>query len=852
MTTAPQPDPSRSGRPTLSWVWRMAWRDSRGSRAHLLLSMAALAIGIAALVAIRSFSLQLDHALERQMRDLLGADYSIRSLQPFTDETEAFLARLPGESVRETRFYSMVQFERTGDTRLSHVRALEAAYPFYGELRVEPPEATYAFLEDPDAILVEESLMLQFDAQLGDPVQIGARTFRIAGRLLNVTGEAPATSTFIGPRLYIALAALPDTELIREGSLARHHMHFRLNDESVDPEQMRQTYRSEMADLRLEMETVAQRRELMGQTLVTLYRYLNLGALIALLLGGIGCASSIQLYARKKRTNVSILRCLGASARMALWIYVLQIAAAALIGAVVGALLGSVVQWLIPLVLADFLPVEVEAGWSLAAITVSVLMGLGVSIAFTLWPLLILRRVPPLAALQPALLSQGGKRFDPAQLLVGGILFAALLAFSITHADRLSHGIFTALGISMVFALLALVARFMMWGTRQIMRQGWAFEWRQGVANIYRPFNQTTVLLLALGLGTFLLCTLALTQDNVLRQFTRGDQDGQPNLILFDVQPDQVADVERALDEQGLELLETTPIVTMRLTQVDGRSVGALRDDPRVDIPHWVLFREYRTTYREALLERDRIIRGRWERYTDPAEPIPISIEEAMADYLQIGMGARLTFDLQGVQLDCVVRSIRRVDWRELRTNFFVIFPSGVLEEAPQYFAMVIRAPTAADAARLQQTVIAANPNISAVDLRMVVESIDDIVGKAAFVVRFMAMFSVFTGLLVLGGTVVAGRYDRHEENALLRTLGATRRQLNRIMLAEYVVLGGIAAFTGLLLALGASWAAARWVFQMPFVPAALPLFGIPALVLVSTVLLGLALTRAVHPTRGT
>lgn len=852
MITAPQPPLDGAAHPTPAWIWRMAWRDSRGSRTHLLLSMAALAIGIAALVAIRSFSLQLDQALERQMRNLLGADFSIHSMQPFSEQAEAFLADLPGESVRETRFYSMAVFERTGDMRLSHVRALEDEYPFYGELRVEPPEATFAFLEDPSAILVEESLMLQFDAQLGDPVQIGARTFHIAGRLLNVTGEAPATSTFIGPRLYISLDALPETELIRDGSLAIHHMHFRLDDDRIDPEELRQTYRTEMADLRLEMETVVQRRELLGQALTLLYRYLNLGALIALLLGGIGCASSIQLYARKKRTNVSILRCLGTSARMALWIYVVQIAAAALIGAIAGAMLGSVVQWMIPMILADVLPVEVTPGWSFASVSVSVLMGLGISIAFTLWPLLILRRVPPLAALRPALLSQRGQRFDPAQLLVGGILFAALLVFSIVHTDRLTHGVITALAIGLVFVLLATVARLMMWGTRLLIRQGWSFEWRQGVANIHRPFNQTTVLLLALGLGTFLLCTLALTQDNVLRQFSRSDQDGQPNLILFDVQPDQVEAVARELTEQGLELLETAPIVTMRLTHVDGRSVGALRDDPALDLPHWVLFREYRTTYRATLDERDRIIRGRWEQHTDPAAPIPISIEEVMADYLQIGVGTRLTFTIQGVQLDCEVRSIRRVDWRELRTNFFVIFPDGVLEDAPQHFAMVIRAPTVADAARLQQTVIAEQPNISAVDLRMVVEAIDDIVGKAAFVVRFMAMFSVFTGLLVLGGTVVAGRYDRHEENALLRTLGATRKQLNQIMLAEYVVLGGIAATTGLLLALAASWAMARWVFQMSFVPALGPLFGIPALVLCLTVLLGLALTRVVHPTRGT
>lgn len=827
------------------WFVRMAWRDSRGSRTHLLLSMAALAVGIAALVALRSFGERLDDAIDQQTLTLLGADYSIRSLHPFSPAVEAFLEALPGDSVRETRFYSMIQFPRTGDTRLSHIRALDGPYPFYGEIRADPPEAAHLFLSDPQRVLIEETLMLQFGVEIGDPVQIGQQTFTVAGRLLNVSGETPATASFIGPRVYLSMTALPQTELLREGSLARFFAHFRWPDASARSiAELRQQHQTQMAELRLEMETAEERKALLGNALDNVYHYLNLGAMVALLLGGIGCAASIQLYARKKRNCVAVLRCLGTPARQAFSIYLTQVGVAALMGTLIGAGLGVALQWAIPWILADFLPVDIDSRWSPAAVGVSMLMGFGLSMAFTLLPLLSLRDIPPLSAVRDDLVPARHAARDPRYVVVLFFLVAALFGFATMHTERATHALLVTGAFMLVFALLTAVARALMALARWMLRRGWSFAWRQGIANIHRPHNQTNVLLLSLGLGTFLLCTLALTQQNLLRQFTAPADEGQPNLILFDVQPEQVPSVTEQLAGKNVDLVETTPIVTMRLTAVNGVRVGALRDDPNRDIPHWVLFREYRTTYRDELLDRDRLVQGRWKSPSSLTELIPISIEEALAGYLSIGLGDRLTFDLQGVQLHTVVRSIRRVDWREMRTNFFVIFPAGVLEDAPQYFAIVTRTPTAAEAARIQQTIIATYPNISAFDLRMIVESIDEILSKAAFVIRFMAMFSVLTGLLVLGSTVATSRYDRLEETRLMRVLGARRAQLNRIMSAEYVVLGLIATLAGLSLALIASWSMAHHLFQMPFRPALAPMLLIPAAITAATLLVGRLLTR--------
>ena len=822
----------------------MAWRDSRGSRTHLLLSIAAVALGIGALVAIRSFGERMDESIELQTRSLLGADVSIRALQPFNEAMESFLNDVPGKQVRETRFFSMTTFPRTDSTRLSQIRALSGPFPFYGHFETDPPEAAQRVHSESALAVVEDSLLLQFEAEIGDTIRIGARDFTIVGRLHRVSGEAPATSAFLGPRVYIAMADVPDTELLREGSLARYYAHFQLPDD-VPASSLVQPYRSRLAELRLEMETAEQRRAMTGGTLDNLYRYLNLGGFVALLLGGIGLAGSIQLYARKKRPHVAVLRCLGAHARTALAVYIVQATGAAVMGALIGLMLGGATQYALPSLLSDFLPVALEPGWSWSAAGLGLLYGLALSVAFAAYPLVPLRRVSPLTALRPDL-ADTPRRIDPLQLAVLAALALILLGFSIMHTDRWTQGFMLAGGLGAVFALLTLSARLLMWLARRLLRDAWPFAWRQGIANIHRPYNQTSVLLLALGLGAFLLGTLSFTQSNLLHQFRGTDAGGQPNMILFDIQRDQVAAIEDIVRDHNLEHLETSPIVTMRLLEVNRRTVASLRDDPELDIPHWVLFREYRSTYREVLDEREVIVRGEWQgRVSDTGGLIPVSIDQSLANFLRIGLNARMVFDIQGVRLHTYVRSIRNVDWRQMRTNFFVIFPAGVLEDAPQHFAMVTRAPGPVEAAQLQNSVISRYPNVSAIDLRMIVQALDEVVDQAAHVIRFMALFSVLTGLLVLSGTVVTSRYDRKEEADLLRTLGATRAQLNRIMAAEYIILGGLSSMAGIVLSLLAGWLIARQLFDMAFRPAFWPLLLIPTAITAATLLVGFLATRA-------
>jgi putative ABC transport system permease protein len=823
----------------MTWILRMAWRDSRGSRAHLLLSILAISLGIGAMVAILSFGQRLDRAIEDQIKTLLGADLMLSATRSFTPDMEALIQQVPGETVRETRFFSMAVFPEQESSRLSQIRAMSGPYPFYGEMITEPPEAALQYRATPLSAIVEDSLMIQFGLEVGDVLRLGEQDFVIAGRLLSISGETPATSMFMGPRIFIALDDAEKTGLLRDDSLARYYTYHLLPPE-VSASALQARMKPDWNFVQLRSETATDRKAMLGESLNQLYRYMSLGGLTALLLGGIGLAGAVQLYVRKKRVTVSVLRCLGADAWSAFLIYLVQMMGAAFLGALVGSAAGSGLQWALPYVLRDVIPVEVPAGWSWQASLGGLVFGAVMAFLFSLLPLLPLRRLPPLVAIRDSAQDAGGGR-DFARGAVLLVMTFVLFLLVRLHTDKILHALIITSSLLVLFALLAAVARVLMWGARRILREGWPFVIRQGVARLYRPDNQTTVLLISLGFGVFLLGMISMTQDNLLNRFRSADNNDRPNMYVFNIQPDQLEGVRAILHDTGLKEDEMNPIVTMRLRAVKGVPVNDLRDDPSKNIPSWALFREYRSTYREQPRSFDVFVEGEWIGRADNAEgPVPVSLEDGIAESLGVTLGDRLEFDVQGVRIPVYVASLREVDWRQMRGNFFVIFPAGVLEKAPQFFAIVTRAPTAADSARLQNAVVAEYPNVTSIDLRTVVESVDSIIGKFTFVIRFMAMFSVATGLIVLAGAVSAGRYVRRQEDHLLKVLGATRRQINRIMISEFLALGSMASFAGISMATLASYLMAVYVFKLEFTPNPITLIAIPTLVIISTCIVGL------------
>ncbi len=737
----------------------------------------------------------------------------------------------------------MIYFAKDEGTRLVDLRAIEGGFPFYGRIETDPTNAAEEFHRTGGALL-EESLLAQFGAQAGDEIRLGNIHTHIAGAIRKVPGEGVALAT-LAPRVFVPMADLASSGLLARGSLARYRVAFKF-DPGKDPDQIVKDAKPQLDKFRLRAETVADRKRELGQSMDDLYHFLNLGGFIALLLGAVGVASAIHVHVKQKLTTVALLRCLGGTVAQTFAVYLAQGMGLGLFGATIGAAIGVAAQSALPRMLADFVPFNFEFHTSWAAIAGAVAAGFVICLLFALLPLLAVRRVPPLAALRAAYETAQPRR-DPLWLAAVGCLIAGVLIFLILQTRSWKLGLGFAGGLAVAFAILAGIARCLMFAAKRFAFAALPFTWRQGFANLHRPNNRTLVLLLSLGLGTFLMLTLYLVQQTLLTQLVTAGGPNQANTVFFDIQPDQRDAVARLVRSFDLPVLDEVPIITMRLQSLKGRTVESILADKPERVPRWSLRHEYRSTYSDHLRDGERIIAGQWcAAVTNNPDVTPISMEVGLAKELQLGLGDEVVFDIQGVPVTTRIANLREVNWRRVQPNFFVVFPRGVLEDAPAMHVITTRVPSAEVSARLQREIVKQFPNVSAIDLRLVLQTLDSIIGKISFVIRFMAMFTVATGLLVLAGALLTGRYQRIQEAVLLRTLGASRGQVLRILFAEYAALGLLSALTGIVLSVAAAWTLCHFVFDVHFAWQIAPLlvaaFAVPAL----TTATGLLMSRGV------
>jgi len=796
-----------------AWVWRMAWRDGRRGLRPLLLSMSCVVLAVASVVVTFSLRDNVPSTIQVQSKSLLGADLALDSREAFTPEEEALFQSLGGDQSRQIGFTSMAYFPRSGDTRLVQVRALSGRFPYYGALETDPALSLDAFHGGANA-LVDENVMLQFNAQMGDRVKIGDYEFRIAGKLRKIPGETLAFS-LISPRIYIPMTYLDRTQLVQKGSLVRYRNFFKF-DRNINVDELVEKLAPELQRLRLEADTVSRRTAAIATAMENLSRYLELAVFVAVLLAGVGIASVVHVYAKMKTHSVALLRCIGAAPRETVWIYLIQVLMLTLVSSLVGTAMGFAAQFALPYALKDFLPVNTIITLAPIGIVAGIAVGLGTALLFALLPLLRLRKVSPLLALRAALDTERLTR-DRLVWLVGGIIVAGIVAFAVATTGNLTHGLWFAAGVLAVFGLLIGLARIGTAFLRKLALGILRFSWRQGLANLHRPNNQTVAVTLAIGLGSFLLVTLASVQSMLIKHVSGLSGEREPNLVMFDVQTDQREGIRALITSSGVRTDYEVPIVTMRLSVVKGRRVEDLRIDPNARIPAWALRREYRSTYRSGLTSTERIIQGAWQgRVSEDAQPIPVSVEKGIADTLKAGLGDELQFEIQGVPIKTRIASIREVDWQRIQPNFFVVFPEGPLEGAPQFYAVVARADSNEASARLQRAVVARFPNVSVIDLSLILTTLNSILSKVSGAMRIVAMFTLITGLAVLASAVLGSRSQRVKESILLRTLGASRSQILHTVVAEYLFLGGIASAAGALLGLSATWGLAIHFFGTP------------------------------------
>ncbi|MFT7240652.1 MAG: putative ABC transport system permease protein [Cryomorphaceae bacterium] len=824
------------------WLVKMAWRDSRRNASRLLLFMSSIVLGIAALVAINSFGDNLSDEIDGEAKALLGADLEISSRTPISDAVRQRFDSLGFEMAEELNFASMVYFPKNGGTRLINVRAVEGNFPFYGEIITEPADRATDFTDGQKA-LVDQTLLLQFDAAPGDSVKVGEVTFLIEGSVLEVPGQS-AISTTVAPPVFIPLGWMEETGLNQLGSRISYKIYAKYP-EGFDNAVYKDYLSPWLETTELGFDDVAERKEQIGDAYSDLTGFLNLTAFVALILGCIGVAGSVHIYLKEKTTAVAVLRCLGASGQQAMGIFFIQVLAMAIIGSVLGATLGAAIQYFLPALFGDFLVVDVAIGLSWNSIFEGILTGVVAAVLFALLSLIRLRKISPLRAIRSSIESSAK---DKAPLLPAGGILVFIILFSRLQLNEWSSALSFSLGILVAFALLAGLAKLAIYAAKRFFPSRSPFVWRQGLANLYRPNNQTLILVVTIGLGTALITTLFISQELLVDKVKlTSAPESRPNMVLFDIQSNQVDEVKELTHQSGLPVINEVPIVTMRLAGIKGRNMDELRADTTAGVRDWVLGREYRVSYRDSLSESETLLRGQWqEKVGGPSDSIFVSLEKRLSADMKVDLGDELIFNVQGARLKTYVGSIREVDWQRMQTNFLVMFPEGVLENAPKFHVLLTRFESPEQSASFQQKLVREFPNISVIDLQLVLETIDTVLSKVSFAIRFMAFFSIFTGLLVLTGSVLISKYQRMQESVLLRTLGARRNQILFINALEYFLLGSLSALSGIAIALIAGSLLAWLSFGTSLTPNALVLLAVYFGITFLTVLIGLSNSRSI------
>jgi putative ABC transport system permease protein len=794
----------------------MAWRQTRGAWRQFLALFACVALGVAALVAVGTFAAALDRGLAREAKALTGGDLELRSVRPLGAAVEASLAGLRDAGAATTAVRELVAMARhpaAGTSLLVELKAVEAAYPLYGRVETAPSRPLGELLGDGRSAVVEPALLERLGLAVGDALLLGSARVTITGVVEREPDRAASVVT-LGPRVMVRAEALDATGLLGFGSRVRYRTLVRLPDH-VAPAAAQATLEQASPSPSVRVTRFDDTQPGLRRFFSQLAAYLGLVGLASLLIGGIGVASSVATFLQRQLGTIAVLKCLGADGRTLLAAYLLQVQALGVLGSLAGAALGIAIQPLLVGALAPFAPFRLEPAWDGGTVVRAVLMGTLTALLCGLWPLLTVRAVPPALVLRRDVEATAWRAPRPWRAALPIAAGLAALAFWQAGSPKLGAIFVGAAAAALV--VLAALSRGLLVLARVLPPRG-GLALRQGLAGLRRPGGHAMRVVVALGTGVMLLVAVALLEASLGHQLAFEGKREAPSFFFVDVQPDQREPFGRLVAAASGGVAPTlTPVVRGRLAALDGTPVTReLIQARKAASPDtvWYFTREYVLTFAAEPPARNTLTEGRWWTEAEARERPRVSLEEEAARRLGVGVGARLVFEVQGVPIEAEVMSLRKVDWQSLSTNFFAILSPGALAGAPVTYVATARVPAAAET-RLQDAIVAAFPNVTAVPVRAVLERAATLLGQIGFAVRLVALFSIAAGVVVMVSTLTATRYQRLYETVIWKAIGATRGTVMRAFAAEYACLGAAAGVGGTLLAAALAWAVLTHVLKV-------------------------------------
>jgi len=802
-------------RGSLSWrtALRIGWREIQSSRAKFLFVVLAVAVGVGSLAGVRGFGRAFRAMLLSEARTLMAADVSVRVFDLPTEAQQDLFQKLQREGLRRTQItetVSMVSASSAAYPVLVSLKAVDpSAYPFYGQLKLDPPAQLGSALRD-DAIAVSEDLLIRLDEKVGGIVRLGGRDFRIAA-VVAAEPDRMAGSINVGPRVLLTRQALDRTELIKPGSRAAQRHLFQL------PPQGRS-----VADVREDLKAafpralIADYREthpLITRGLTRSERFLSLVSLIALIVGALGVAATMHSHLQQRLDSIAIMKCLGARSAQILRIYLAQTMVLGLAGGVLGAIAGGFVQAAFPLLIMRYFSLTPRFSLDARAAGEAVLIGLLTAVLFTIPALLGVRRIRPAVIFRRDMLEGSPEWRErwwkaPASWMSGVAILCSIAGVAAWLAggdweERARVGGYFAGGLVVSLLVLTLFAWALLKALRVLVRLRGARmhpTLRQGLANLYRPGNQAQAVLVSLGIGVMFTLTVFLIQRGLLAQLVASSPPNMPNVFLINITAREKSGIEELLrSHQSVKgSAEVIASTSAKLETVDGAPIA----QQRLDGPAR-RFRQARSvSFSEEQRPQTDVVQGVWwsVREKRNAAPGQVCVSQGAAGDLDLRPGSRLGFTSGLRTLEATVSCIFRTEEVRMGGGMDIIFSPGTLDGLPmQYFAAVRMTP--ARVAEFQRLSFQRFPSITVINGADVLEIVQGVVDQIALVVRFISGFAILAGAIILASSVASTRFRRVKEVAILKTLGGTRRRIAAIFSTEFLILGAAAGLLGGILA---------------------------------------------------
>ncbi|WP_426288964.1 ABC transporter permease [Ensifer adhaerens] len=829
--------PSVRLRPLLAL--RLALREMRGGLKGFYIFLACIALGTAAIAGVNSLSQSITATIASQGQELLAGDIRFElNNRVATTEERAYLDGL-GTVAVSAGLRSMARLPDGSNQALVELKAVDAAYPLYGTLESEPDRPLHDLIaRDGDVFgaVVAPLLLDRLDVKVGDEILLGNARVRIAG---TITREPDALSDGFGfaPRLMVSDEALAATGLVQTGSLVEHTYKVKLADPAGVAAVRTEAEKSQPA-AGWSIRTSGNAAPALTANITRFSQFLTLVGLTALIVGGVGVANSVRAYLDAKRSVIATFKCLGAPAALVAMIYLAQILMIALIGIVIGLVLGALIPFVAAQFLADLLPISTAFHLYPGALGLAALFGVLTALTFAILPLGRARAIPA-----TALFRQQG--FDPSGFpawpyLLGAVAcLAALAGLAIfTAYDRYISLVFLG-AIAFAFIVLRAVALAIAWLARRSPRVN-SPALRLAIGNIHRPGALTSSVVLSLGLGLALLVTLALIDGNLRRELTGSMAERAPNFFFVDIQGSEIEGFRSVLNQaipKG-KVIEV-PMLRGRITAFNGEDVNSRNVPPA---GQWVLRGDRGITYAKNKPENSTLSEGAWWPADYSGEPL-VSFSSEEAGELGLKIGDTVTVNVLGRNITAKIANFRNVEWESLSINFVMVFSPNTFAGAPHAWLATVIDPSATpeEEAAVLKAVTNAYPTITSVRVKDALDIVNGLLGQLATAIRAAAAVALVASVLVLAGALAAGNRARVHDAVVLKTLGATRVTLIKAFSYEYAILGLATAVFALFAGGIAAWFVVNRIMTLPssFLPDVAIVTVVAALVM--TVGIGLA-----------